>query len=652
MSKAFRFFLKAKIGQGSYASVWKIEFLIPYGTQLGQIDERGFPEVSAEDGRVKLHCPCELCDEERRQQDRMMGEKGMAGATDANLSTHRDPGGLGGARGGVGGPREETSAGADVERSSPQRGAQCWIRNPAGLIGTGLEYALKIVESKMKTSSGCPVEQAKREEATASLENEKRFLEKLQGSGAVVELFLFEAKESALFFVLELARSDFSAWMKEKIQRVPKARERPCLRAKTERELAASASSTERPLVPMGASDPSPRAFRSPPPLPRAPTSQRLEKGRQNERERSRLLSVDELLHIWNQLVEHVNTIHTRGIVHFDLKPGNILVVNRKLPAAFAKLTPTSSSDKRARGADDFPVLTLSDFGLAEQIRASETHLSMSRGCRGTVRYMAPEILHQPSPTFKFSSKVDVWSLGMLLHELMNHGIGPFDYLLQGYEGRRAEGREFRLLLAIGDERALRGGMRAGEGVDWKGDHMLRQFFAETVASCLTFDPDARVSAESLRSQLVELRETVSSGSPRQVNKREDSRAEGEGVGLFPTSKCNTKDRRMLRIFFGVLSVVVVLAAAIGVGRSLAGKSVSTATTARVGTEDVKLESDPEHHAHTRRPTTTITTTETMTTSASSTMSFHLPPVSSTREKFPGHSNGSPAIPTAPCFWW
>ena len=81
------------------------------------------------------------------------------------------------------------------------------------------------------------------------------------------------------------------------------------------------------------------------------------------------------------------------GIVHRDLKPDNILV-------------------------DAGGTLKLCDFGLARTMDASKGSYSI----KGTFSYMAPEIYLGR----KYSSQVDIYSLGIILYRLMNRGREPF----------------------------------------------------------------------------------------------------------------------------------------------------------------------------------------------------------------------------------
>ena len=91
------------------------------------------------------------------------------------------------------------------------------------------------------------------------------------------------------------------------------------------------------------------------------------------------------------QIVNAVYFLHQNNIIHRDIKPENILIGDNNL-------------------------LKLCDFGWAKEL----TMNNRSTFC-GTVEYMAPEIVGSG----KYDCGVDIWSLGILLYELLI-GHSPF----------------------------------------------------------------------------------------------------------------------------------------------------------------------------------------------------------------------------------
>jgi serine/threonine protein kinase len=107
-------------------------------------------------------------------------------------------------------------------------------------------------------------------------------------------------------------------------------------------------------------------------------------------------------VHIWNimsQIANGLNFIHENSEVHRDLKPSN-----GSFPFLFR-----SHKVLYSRKAS---VWKLADFGLTSEATANQFHSTTSG--RGTPGYRAPEL----GIDYKFNNKVDIWSMGCLLHEL------------------------------------------------------------------------------------------------------------------------------------------------------------------------------------------------------------------------------------------
>ncbi|HKR66418.1 MAG TPA: protein kinase [Thermoanaerobaculia bacterium] len=108
----------------------------------------------------------------------------------------------------------------------------------------------------------------------------------------------------------------------------------------------------------------------------------------------------DALYNVLLQIASGLHHIHHLGIIHLDLKPSNILVAD----------------DGNAK---------IMDFGLAIEGRQV-----FDRKIRGTLQYMAPEVLRQD----RVDSRADLYALGMTLYEtvtgaLPGYGRAPIEVI-------------------------------------------------------------------------------------------------------------------------------------------------------------------------------------------------------------------------------
>jgi serine/threonine protein kinase len=106
-----------------------------------------------------------------------------------------------------------------------------------------------------------------------------------------------------------------------------------------------------------------------------------------------------EALGIVRQIAAALDHAHSNGIVHRDIKPGNILV---------------SSNPVNNR-----PVMKVADFGIARFLSRTMTMTGVSLG---TPAYMAPEQIQGS----KVDAKADQFSLGVLAYEILSRRL-PFN---------------------------------------------------------------------------------------------------------------------------------------------------------------------------------------------------------------------------------
>lgn len=116
--------------------------------------------------------------------------------------------------------------------------------------------------------------------------------------------------------------------------------------------------------------------------------------------ERDGPLSESEAKEIVRQLLRALAAAHEAGVVHRDLKTGNVMLAKRP---------------------DGGLRLVVTDFGLACEVQPDEQRLTVAGVVMGTPDYMAPEqfIGGEITPA------TDIYALGILLYELLT-GVRPF----------------------------------------------------------------------------------------------------------------------------------------------------------------------------------------------------------------------------------
>lgn len=101
---------------------------------------------------------------------------------------------------------------------------------------------------------------------------------------------------------------------------------------------------------------------------------------------------------VMEQLLNVLNNLYYRGIIHCDIKPENILV----------------------EIVDNVVNVYLADFGLSVQLPCELEYRHIYKNINGTPLFKAPELLLQ---NHYYTEKIDVWSLGLTLLEYITDTV-------------------------------------------------------------------------------------------------------------------------------------------------------------------------------------------------------------------------------------
>jgi serine/threonine protein kinase len=108
-------------------------------------------------------------------------------------------------------------------------------------------------------------------------------------------------------------------------------------------------------------------------------------------------LSVNRMIHIMSQVCDALDHAHTEGVVHRDLKPGNIMLIKRGDDPDFVKVV-------------DFGVAKICNYAGEESQRLTQTGEVF-----GSPVYMSPEQCRGD----KLDARSDIYGMGIVIYEVL-----------------------------------------------------------------------------------------------------------------------------------------------------------------------------------------------------------------------------------------
>ncbi len=130
-------------------------------------------------------------------------------------------------------------------------------------------------------------------------------------------------------------------------------------------------------------------------------------------------LSDQELEEIIVSIIKATGYLHSQGVIHRDLKPGNVLFSKDRNGKLVSKIT---------------------DFGISKDVLGDKTiEQSFTEGV-GTPHYMSPEQFFKKKFGLngEVSERTDIWAIGVIIYQLLA-GKRPFGHGIKDYELIRDE---------------------------------------------------------------------------------------------------------------------------------------------------------------------------------------------------------------------
>ncbi|XP_026868734.2 inhibitor of nuclear factor kappa-B kinase subunit epsilon isoform X2 [Electrophorus electricus] len=154
-------------------------------------------------------------------------------------------------------------------------------------------------------------------------------------------------------------------------------------------------------------------------------------------------LPESEFLIVLRCVVNGINHLRDHGVVHRDIKPGNLV---------------------RKVGEDGCSIYKITDFGAARELEDNETFMSLY----GTEEYLHPDlymraVLRKPQEK-SFNVTVDLWSIGVTFYQVAT-GTLPF----MPYGGPRKNQQVMYKIITEKPERAIAGVQKTEGGpIEWR----------------------------------------------------------------------------------------------------------------------------------------------------------------------------------------
>ena len=211
---------------------------------------------------------------------------------------------------------------------------------------------------------------------------------------------------------------------------------------------------------------------------------------------------MEEALAIAIPIAAALDCAHRQGVVHRDLKPGNVMLTNnavKLLDFGLARLSP-SSAERDRKDATGHGLVSLADLSMP----TVSSPLTLKGTVLGTLQYMAPEQIEGK----EVDARADIFAFGGLLYEMLT-GRRPF-------EGKS----QASLIGAILDHEPP---------PVTTYQPISPPILDEIVARCLAKNPDDRwQSAHDVGAQLTWIARRMAAGTAR--------RRRGQRIGLTSTA--------------------------------------------------------------------------------------------------------------------